>query len=127
MVWNAEILATEDSNCANIAAKICIGPASYRQSTRKLLEPLGWMGFSQLGEFTSLQLLHRIINTQTPSLLHSKLDNPLPGNTRAASSGNLKLPPYNKMESKRSFSYKAVQLYNNLPVKLKIIKKQAEI
>ena len=27
------------------AAKICIGPASYRQSTRKLLEPLGWRGF----------------------------------------------------------------------------------
>ena len=78
------------------AAKICLGPKSLRMSTKKLLQPMGWMGFSQLGEFVSIQLVHRIINTGAPSLLHAKINNPLPGNTRASTAGNLRLPAYNK-------------------------------
>ena len=101
------------------AARICLGPKSYQYSTRKLLESMGWLGFPQIAEIASIKLVHQAINTGYPLLISSKINKPLNNNTRASANKDLRLPPYNKVRSKQSFTYRAVNQYNKIPSDLK--------
>ena len=102
------------------AARICLGPKSYRYSTHKLLESMGWLGFPQIAEIASIKLVHQAINTGYPLLISSKINKPLNNNTRASANNDLRLPPYNKVRLKQSFTYQAVNQYNKIPSDLKM-------
>ena len=48
-------------------ARACLGPISARWSTHHLLQSMGWMGFTQLAECVSSQMVHQILTTSKPS------------------------------------------------------------
>ena len=104
------------------AARLCLGPKSFRWSAGHMLSELNWMSFAQKAEFFTSQMIHQTVTTGKPELLNVKINLPLCANTRAAKNGNLQVPTYKRKISKFSFHHRGVLRFNQIPAPLKAIK-----
>ena len=104
------------------AARTCLGPKSSRWSTSQLLQGMNWMGFSQMSEYVTSQIIHQVVTTDKPIFLKSKIHHPLKGNTRAAKNGNLSIPNHASKRFSLSISVRGTSRYNQIPSAIKNIK-----
>ena len=120
-LWSGmpDYMALKFQKVLNSAARICIGSASNRYSTFKLLRSMGWLSFRQQAEYMSSQLINQIVKTSTPTLLCLKIkSDPIHPTRNNESIGNYPRH-WNKMVSRTSFMYRGVKDYNTLPLNLR--------
>ena len=120
-LWSGmpDYMALKFQKVLNSAARICIGSASNRYSTFKLLRSMGWLSFRQQAEYVSSQLINQIVKTSTPTLLYLKIkSDPIHPTRNNESIGNYPRH-WNKMVSRTSFMYRGVKDYNTLPLNLR--------
>lgn len=102
----------------NKAARIVLGPISFRWSIDRLMREMGWMKIHDLTTLHQSVLIHQVINTATPQYLHEKLISGVTGTTRSFANKKLGTRPrqYGQtMFTKNTFTTTAFDTYNKLP------------
>ena len=97
------------------AAKITLGPGSWKLSTSSILKKLGWMSYRQYEHYFSTSLALQSVNTGTPEYISSMFPPPGIQTTRSQQAGSLRLPPWNKSISRDSYRYWCINYLNTLP------------
>ena len=98
------------------AARAAIGNYCYKKSIKYMLNKCNWLDIDTLIQSTSLNLLHKIINTKEPAAIYDMFKNL--ENRRSIVAINLTYRPKNR-ELKNFFLYKGTKIYNTLPNDIK--------
>ena len=107
------------------AARICLGPTFQRASTHQLLSNLQWQSLPQMVENASSKLIQQTLTTGVPESLHSRLDVPVAGATRAALRGAIRPTPRATLRRRRSLLHMGVATYNFLTLGAKTTARKA--
>ena len=89
-----------------------------RTPSEDLRQELGWMTLQRRREVFRMKTMHRCVNRQVPSCIHRRLQ-PVKRNTRGEH--KLYLPRAKTDIFKKSFIFKGIQTWNNLPSHLRAI------
>ena len=103
----------------NKAAR-CVTRHSWFTATRQLLKQCGWMSVKQLAFYHTVLTMHRILSSDKPAFIRSKVSYDHPYQTRHATGGNIRYDRATVVEG--SFISRATRDYNSIPDDLKAIK-----
>ena len=93
-------------------------------STRRLMDSCGWLSVKQLVVYQSVIMIHKTMKTESPSYIHSRLNNPYTYRTRQNTSGSIRLDEtFNSQGSlpPKSFRYRGAHDYNLIPANIRAI------
>ena len=111
----------------NQAARIAIGPRSYRMSIKNMMEILGWSSIDQLMDIHTLNLAVATVSQKKPFSMNTRLSKFKTRETRY-SNDQTRIPPSWRHEKSRwSFSSRAVTLLNNSPRQIFMTKDKVNI
>ena len=105
----------------NKAARI-VANQGKRTPIKTLLLQCGWLSVSQLGVFHSLVTVYKILQTQSPHYLYSKLKSESMRELRSTGSMRIKLGGDSQARTelaRRSFKYRATSQWNRLPEEIR--------
>ena len=108
----------------NRAAR-CVTRMNWFTPTRKLLNQCNWLSIKQLIFYHTVLTAFKVLASQKPLYLCSRLDRGFPYRTRLASNGALR---YNESQGNdssltyKSFINRAIRDYNRIPTELKTMK-----
>ena len=108
----------------NRAAR-CVTGLSWFTSTRKLLSHCNWLSIRQLVFYHTVLSTYKVLDSQKPLYLSSKLVRDHPYRTRLASSGGLRYKEGHGVDSSlthKSFINRAIRDFNSIPADLKTTK-----
>ena len=95
---------------------------SKRTPIRTLLNQCGWLSVSQLGVFHSLVTVYKVLHTQSPHYLYSKLKSESNRELRSTACMRIKFGGDSQARTelaKRSFKYRATSQWNLLPMEIR--------
>ena len=101
----------------NFAARVISGRRKF-DHVSDVRHALGWLNSSQLFQYQSLSLLHKIIRTQEPACFATqlRLNRDDPSHTHSTRQDNhLQLPHIRSEAGRRRFMYRVPHQYNQLP------------
>ena len=93
-------------------------------STRRLMDSCGWLSVKQLVVYQSVIMIHKTMKTESPSYIHSRLNNPYTYRTRQNTSGSIRLDETFSSQGSlppRSFRYRGAHDYNLIPASIRAI------
>ena len=103
----------------NKAARI-VAKQGRRTPIRTLLNQCGWLSVSQLGIFHLLVTVYKVLHTQSPHYLYSKLKSESNRELRSTACMRIKLGGDSQARTelaKRSFKYRATSQWNLLEIR----------
>ena len=104
------------------AARTVCGFSSFFWSKKKLLDRVNWLSVRQLIFFHTVLQAHKTIKTGLPRVIKESISTTHPCRTRSASRGLIRFGETFRGPSnlvKLSFRYRAVQMYNMVPVNVR--------
>ena len=107
----------------NRAARSVTGLSCFT-STRRLLDSCNWLSVKQLVVYQTLIMIHKTLQSGTPSYLFNRLSTPHSYKTRQGTSGSIRQDETFKSVSslpRNSFRYRGAQDYNRLPASFRTI------
>ena len=120
-LWsNSEGYLIKALQVVQIKAARCVTRQSWFTSTRQLLKQCGWMSIRQLAFYHTVLTMHRILKSEKPVYLRSKVSYNYPYQTRQATGGNIRYDREAVVEG--SFISRATRNYNNIPDNFKAVK-----
>ena len=116
----SEYLLTFLQKLQNRAARM-VTKLSWYTPVEVLLTQCGWLSIRQLVAYHSLVQIYKTKQSKRPLNLYTKVSNQFPHNTRASDGNGIKQDkiPTSKL-GQLHFSSRAVQLWNKLPVSIRL-------
>ena len=109
-------------------ARIVIGPQLLRMSAEKMFLDLNWLGFSQLSAYITTKTANKIEYIHLPLTLHENIQKEnniqFSPRTRNQRNGYIRQRNWRKNVSRNSFTYRAINLLNNIPENIKTMRER---
>ena len=100
----------------NRAARSVTGLSCFT-STRRLLDSCNWLSVKQLVVYQTLIMIHKTLQSGTPSYLYNRLSTPHSYKTRQGTSGSIRQDE----TSRNNFRYRGAHDYTRLPASFRAI------
>ena len=108
----------------NKAARLVTGMSKFT-STRRLMEACGWLPVKQLVRYHTILMVHKVILSNRPMYISSRLETDHYYRTRMSSSGGIRMDETYRYKTdlpRKSFRYRGAHEYNTIPAELRKIR-----